>query len=84
MVQAFFREGSAAEALEQWEDAAQAYFQGCRLDPQNIALAQAFHGVVQKARDAHRQAHEHSHSHAHNHGHSHSHGDCSEGCGHEH
>lgn len=38
--QAYYREGCAAEALEQWEDAAQAYFQGCRIDPHNIALAQ--------------------------------------------
>ncbi|CAL8467241.1 g6777 [Coccomyxa elongata] len=72
---AYYREGSAAEALEQWEDAAQAYFQGCRLDPQNIALAQAFHGVVQKAREAHKKAHEHAHEHGHSH-------DCSEHCSH--
>jgi hypothetical protein len=48
--QAFYREGSAAQALKLWEDAAQAYFESCRLEPNTIAYAQAFHGVVQKAR----------------------------------
>lgn len=52
-MQAYFREGQSAEALEQWEDAAQAYFQGCRCDPNNIALAKAFNNVIQKARAAH-------------------------------
>jgi predicted TPR repeat methyltransferase len=57
--QAYYREGQSAEALQQWEEAAQAYFQGCRCDPHNIALAKAFHNVIEKARAAHRAQHAH-------------------------
>ena len=50
---AFYREGCAAEALQLWEEAAQAYFEGFRLAPDTAAYAQAFHNVMQKARQAH-------------------------------
>ena len=52
---AFYREGCAAEALERWNDAAQAYFESYRLEPNTAAFAQAFNKVVQEARKANAQ-----------------------------
>ncbi len=49
---AFYREGCAAQALRLWEDAAQAYFEAFRLEPNEAAYAQAFHSVMQEARKA--------------------------------
>ena len=59
-LQAYYREGSALQAMESWEAAAQAYFQGFRMDPQNTALAQAFQHAVHKAREEHAAAHKSS------------------------
>ena len=50
-MQAYYREGSALQALGHWEEAAQAFFQGFRADPQNAALTQGFQKAVQKARE---------------------------------
>lgn len=59
-MQAYYREGSALQAMENWEGAAQAYFQGFRMDPQNAVMAQAFQKAIGKAREAHAAAHQHS------------------------
>ena len=59
-VQAYYREGSALQAVDNWEGAAQAYFEGFRMDPQNAAMAQAFQKAVVKAREAHAAAHRHA------------------------
>lgn len=59
-LQAYYREGSALQAMESWEAAAQAYFQGFRMDPQNTALAQAFQHAIHKAREEHAAAHKSS------------------------
>ncbi|CAK0782712.1 hypothetical protein CVIRNUC_005907 [Coccomyxa viridis] len=57
---AYYREGSALQTLGRWEEAAQAFFQGFRADPQNAALAQAFQKAVQKAREENAQAFSHA------------------------
>ena len=56
--QAWYREGESAKALQQWEDAAQAYYQAFTLDPSNTDVAHAFqHAIAQgKAEYAARQA----------------------------
>ena len=59
-MQAYYREGSALQAMGSWEGAAQAYFQGFRMDPQNAAMAKAFQNAVSKAQEAHAAAHQHS------------------------
>ena len=59
-MQAYYREGSALQTLGRWEEAAQAFFQGFRADPQNAALAQAFQKAVQKAREENAQAFSHA------------------------
>ena len=59
-VQAYYREGSALQAMGSWEGAAQAYFQGFRMDPQNAAMAQAFQNAVSRAREVHAAAHQHT------------------------
>ena len=59
-VQAYYREGSALQAMGSWEGAAQAYFQGFRMDPQNAAMAQAFQNAVSRAQEAHAAGHQHS------------------------
>lgn len=43
IAQAWFREGYAAEALDQWEPAAQAYFEAFRLDADNPAFSQVLY-----------------------------------------
>ena len=58
-VQAYYREGSALQAMKDWEGAAQAFFEGFRMDPQNAAMAQAFQAAIVKAREAHAAAHQH-------------------------
>jgi len=58
-VQAYYREGSALQAMDSWEGAAQAYFMGYRMDPQNAAMAQAFQHAIKKAQEAHKAAHKH-------------------------
>ena len=57
-VQAWYREGSAAEALELYQEAAEAYFEGCRVDPDNRDLAQGFQRAIAagKKQHAERQA----------------------------
>ena len=47
-VQAWYREGSAARILEDWEAAAQAYFEAYRLDPSNETLAVAFQDAIRQ------------------------------------
>lgn len=59
-MQAYYREGSALQALERWEAAAQAFFEGFRMDPQNEALAKAFQQAVRKAREENAAGHKHS------------------------
>ncbi len=59
-LQAHYREGSALQAMESWEAAAQAYFQGFRMDPQNAAIVQAFQHAINKAREEHAAAQKNS------------------------
>lgn len=52
-LQAWYREGCAARTLEQWENAAQAFFEAYRLDPGNADLAAAFQQAVACGQAAH-------------------------------
>ncbi|KAK9828865.1 hypothetical protein WJX72_002461 [[Myrmecia] bisecta] len=52
---AWYREGCAAQALERWEDAAQAYFEGYRQEPTNQEIAAAFQNAVAEGQKRHQQ-----------------------------
>ena len=52
-LQAWFREGAAAEALQMWEPAAQAYYEAYHLEPTNKQLAAAFQRAIEQGRKAH-------------------------------
>ena len=57
-VKAWFREGSAAEALGDYEGAARAFFEGYRVDPaQGRECAEAFQAAVAAGRAAHAAKH---------------------------
>jgi len=51
-LQAWYREGSAARSLEDWEAAAQAFFEAYRLDPSNETLAAAFQDAIRHGQAA--------------------------------
>ena len=53
---AYFRLGSALHALQRFEEAAQALFEGVQLEPDNIELARAFREAVDDGRRAHQRA----------------------------
>ena len=53
---AHFRLGSALHALQRFEEAAQALFEGVQLEPDNIELARAFREAVDDGRRAHQRA----------------------------
>ena len=55
VLQAWFREGSAAKELELYEDAAQAFFEAYRLDSSNPELAQAFQESIKLGQDQYRK-----------------------------
>lgn len=55
LVQAWFREGSAAKDLELFEDAAQAFFEAYRLDTSNAELARAFQESIKLGQDQYKQ-----------------------------
>ncbi|KAK9833842.1 hypothetical protein WJX74_007548 [Apatococcus lobatus] len=57
-VKAWFREGSAAEGLTMYQEAAEAYFEGCRVDPDNRDLAQGFQRAVAAGRKQHAERQE--------------------------
>ncbi|KAF5826829.1 hypothetical protein DUNSADRAFT_1935 [Dunaliella salina] len=47
---AWYREGSAYAAMNLWEDAACAYFEGCQLAPGNKEFEAAFKGAISAGR----------------------------------
>uniref|UniRef100_A0A061R487 Ankyrin repeat family protein n=1 Tax=Tetraselmis sp. GSL018 TaxID=582737 RepID=A0A061R487_9CHLO len=53
---AWYREGKAAQALERWEDAACAFFEGHCVDPENRDLEICFKYAVQEGKKAHKAA----------------------------
>lgn len=55
LLQAWFREGSAAKELELYEDAAQAFFEAYRLDSSNPELAQAFQESIKLGQDQYKR-----------------------------
>ncbi|KDD71793.1 hypothetical protein H632_c4388p1, partial [Helicosporidium sp. ATCC 50920] len=55
-VKAWYREGLAAQALELWEDAAQAFYEAFQLDPDQPQFAQRFHQAIKSGREAHAAA----------------------------
>lgn len=55
-LQAWYREGLAAQALELWEDAAQAFYEAFQLDPDQPQFAQRFHQAIKSGREAHAAA----------------------------
>ncbi|KAK9862761.1 hypothetical protein WJX84_006149 [Apatococcus fuscideae] len=52
-IKAWFREGSAAEAQAMYQEAAEAYFEGCRIDPDNRDLAQGFQRAIAAGKKQH-------------------------------
>ena len=52
-VQAWYREGEAARLLEQYEDAAQAFYEAYTLDPTNSMVAKDFQDAVARGREQH-------------------------------
>lgn len=50
---AWFREGSAAAVLKQWEDAACAFFEAHSLEPANKQIEQAFKDAIEDGRKEH-------------------------------
>lgn len=52
-LKAFYREGLAYEKMELWEEAAQAFFEGCRLDPENQEIRRCFQEAIRRGRQAH-------------------------------
>lgn len=53
--QAWYREGTAAGQLNQWELAANAFYSGYQQDPTNKVLAEAFQDAVRRGRDQHQR-----------------------------
>lgn len=47
---AWYREGHAYEAMKKWQEAAEAYFEAARLDPDNMELARCFQHAIDKGR----------------------------------
>ncbi|CAI5526990.1 unnamed protein product [Closterium sp. Naga37s-1] len=52
---AYFREGSAFRAMERYEDAANVFFEGVQVDPNNMDLTAAFQEAIEAGRKAHKQ-----------------------------
>ncbi|CAI5471323.1 unnamed protein product [Closterium sp. Yama58-4] len=52
---AYFREGSAFRALERYEDAANVFFEGVQVDPNNMDLTAAFQEAIEAGRKAHKE-----------------------------
>jgi len=50
-VQAWYREGEAAKLLEQYEDAAQAFYEAYTLEPTNSMVARDFQDAVARGRE---------------------------------
>lgn len=54
--QAWYREGTALSEMGRWEEAAQTFYEGLRVDPEHAELAQAFNRAIQEGRKAHAAA----------------------------
>ena len=52
-MQAWYREGKAAQAMGRWEDAACAYFEGHCVAPENNDLEVCFKFAIQEGKKAH-------------------------------
>lgn len=50
---AHYRKGAALQALERWEDAATAFFEGVQVDPSKLALGKSFREAIESGRQAH-------------------------------
>lgn len=53
-LQAWFREGEAAKALNLWEDAALAYYEAFQLNPKEDRLAREFQAAIEEGRKQHK------------------------------
>ena len=52
--QAYYREGMAHQELGNWEEAAQAYFEGCRVENENTELIKRFQHAMKMAKEDHK------------------------------
>ncbi|CAI5467002.1 unnamed protein product [Closterium sp. Yama58-4] len=52
---AYFREGTAFRAMERYEDAANVFFEGVQVDPNNMDLTAAFQEAIEAGRKAHKE-----------------------------
>ena len=52
--QAYYREGMAHQELGNWEEAAQAYFEGCRVENENTELIKLFQHAMKMAKEDHK------------------------------
>ena len=50
-MKAYYREGMAQQALGNWEEAAQAYFEGCRIESENTELIKLFQNAMKMAKE---------------------------------
>ena len=55
LLQAWFREGTAAAQMKRWEEAANAFFSGYQIEPTNKLLAEAFQDAIRHGRAEHTQ-----------------------------
>ena len=53
-MKAYYREGISHQALGNWEEAAQAYFEGCRIENENTELVKRFQNAMKIAKEQHR------------------------------
>jgi len=53
-MKAYYREGMAHQELGHWEEAAQAYFEGCRIENENDELIKRFQHAMKMAKEEHK------------------------------
>ncbi|QDZ23878.1 ankyrin repeat domain-containing protein [Chloropicon primus] len=53
-MKAYYREGMAQQELGNWEEAAQAYFEGCRIENENTELIKRFQHAMRMAKEHHK------------------------------
>jgi ankyrin repeat protein len=53
-MKAYYREGMAHQELGNWEEAAQAYFEGCRVENENTELIKRFQHAMKMAKEDHK------------------------------
>ena len=53
-MKAYYREGMCQQELGNWEEAAQAYFEGCRLENENAELIKRFQHAMRMAKEDHK------------------------------